>query len=352
MQMSEFRRPGLVPLQYKYNHTPYQPFDLSGIKVVDQTQVNTNSTTRVTLKSYTVPNNSAITKARIRLYVHINLYNGNWYLNINGTDVASGTQTSATKTLVVDQVFNVSAGQVIKVDGYTTVSGGYIYVDEVDIIYAGVILNSLTEVTLFSTTLTYTESGVDNQYVFAGDKVPTCYIKYHRKTTAAATLKFDVTTNNPAAADDGTAIQVVQIDGTHINTNNLAVALTGYVGASGDYILIVAVTMAVRHQYKHLDPWSPGWNENVFILYPNTLFYILAQKYSFFTLDGSSQALQISGIMSDGVTYYAYWYVSSANATGTTPDYNVVETGVSITMYGASIVAIITKLEISIAVAK
>jgi len=351
--MSEFRRPGLVPLQYKYNHSPFS-YNFLGNKVVDTAQVTTTSTSRVTLKTYTAPS-GALAYARIRIYGHSSsaTYAFNVFLNINGTDVWSGSTVSQTKVLLVDAFYSVGAGQTIKVDGYVSSSGVTGYIDEVDIIYGGALLSSTTEVTIHSTTLTWTESGVDNQYIFAGDKYITCGIIYNRKTTATATLKFDGNSTSPAAADDTTNTQFARIEGTHPpNSNNVSVALTGYVGASGDYILIVAVTMTVRHQLKHLDPWNATWYENVFIVYPNALFYILAIKYSFLTLNGIGQPLLIYGLMSDGSTYYNYWSVSSANVSGTTPDYNVVETATDIILDESDTVSIITKLEISIAVAK
>jgi hypothetical protein len=363
--MSEFRRPGLVPLQYKYNHTPYinKPSKESD---VDTTAVTTTSLTRVTLKTYTAASGSA--KGRIRVFAHTyasgsdtttqNVY---IWVNINGTDVTYYTNTDANwlnvtaKTLLIDWVGGIPSGATIKIDAQASVASGTFHgvsLDEVDIIYGVALLNSTTEVSLLTQTLSYTESGVDNLYIKAGDKVPTCYLRIHRKTTAAATLKFDGSTNSPAAANDGASVVTVQIDGTHLNTTPLNVTLSGYVGASGDYILIVSVQMAVRHTYKHLDNINPSWYENVYILYPNALFYIVAMKYSFFLLDGSSKTFSLLGASTDA-TYYTYWYTTSANISGTTPDYNVVENGgIDIPLTASDTVSILQKLEVSVAVAK
>jgi hypothetical protein len=209
-----------------------------------------NSTTRVTVKSYTFTSSAMTNKIRVRIYGYSNstAYTTHIYLNINGTDVASwsgGLSTSA--VLIIDYIGNLSpnTAYTIHVDGYISSSSGYFIITQVSIT-AGFGLTSTTSVSILSITLdsandVYTLNVTGNFVYKLGVR---WWVYGNRKTTANATIVSNLANEiqsipySPGAGDDGDNNAIIRL-----RTGDYATSFTisGYVGATGDVIIITGI---------------------------------------------------------------------------------------------------------------
>jgi hypothetical protein len=221
---------------------------IGGYYNADTTAVSTTSTTRVNLKTYTFTSSANTNKIRVRVYAYVSgaVSGSSIYLNINGTDVAGPvTVTETSATLKIDYIGNIpsSTSMTVKVDGVAE-SGYTLYVSKV-VIIAGLGLTSTTSVNILSITLdsandVYTLNVSGNFVYKVGIR---WWVKGNRKTTASASITSNLTNEkqgiySPSAGDDGDNNAFIQLrTGDYINS----FTISGYVGASGDVIIITGI---------------------------------------------------------------------------------------------------------------
>jgi hypothetical protein len=220
---------------------------IGGMRTADTTSASTTSTSRVTLKQYTITPTGLSNKMRIVVYGH--QYSGGTlyvYLNINGTDVVSTSTGSATPVVVIDYLMDVTPNTryTIKIDGYASPSGNTVYIDAVYII-VGLGLTSTTETTILTATLdpTYDTYAVDVAGNFTYKVGVRCWVVGNRKTTASAVIRTNLPnvvngySSLSAGNDYGNTVVLFVATGDYASS----FSVSGYVGASGDIIIVVEV---------------------------------------------------------------------------------------------------------------
>jgi hypothetical protein len=269
-----------------------------------------NSTTRVTVKSYTFTSSAMTNKIRVRIYGYSNstAYTTHIYLNINGTDVASwsgGLSTSA--VLIIDYIGNLSpnTAYTIHVDGYISSSSGYFIITQVSIT-AGFGLTSTTSVSILSITLdsandVYTLNVSGNFVYKVGIR---WWVKGNRKTTASASITSSLANEiqglySPSAGDDGDNNAFIQL-----RTGDYATSFTisGYVGASGDTIIITAIYCQIVLRGNNTDSLNIFSNWTILIK-ENGVSNGVSRHV---TIDGSSLGMRVYAITKNGaMTLYS-----------------------------------------------
>jgi hypothetical protein len=233
-----------------YFYSPLQTvFDSP--RISDTTQVSTISTTRVTLKTYSLTLPTGANTVRVLVYGYVSNYSafgGRVYVNIDGTDVASVTTISATtETVLIDYIGSITPGaHTINIDGMAE-APYQLFITRVYIITGiGLTSTTLTNLITFSVTYQLLRSG-DIRYS-PGVRV---FIWGNRKTTAPTTLQVgsSPTTgrNNLGAGNDNTVTEVFLAIVTGSVTlqeggeYRLNVTLRGAVGASGNTVIITRI---------------------------------------------------------------------------------------------------------------
>jgi len=221
---------------------------IGGYYNADTTAVSTTSTTRVNLKTYTFTSSANTNKIRVRVYAYVSgaVSGSSIYLNINGTDVVGPvTVTETSATLKIDYIGDIpsSTSMTVKVDGVAE-TGYTLYVSKV-VIIAGFGLTSTTSVSILSITLDSADVYTLNVNGNFNYSLKIFYwLKANRKTTANATITSTLTNDVagsdylPSAGDDGdNVVFLSNRKGDYASS----FTISGYVGASGDVIIIVGV---------------------------------------------------------------------------------------------------------------
>jgi len=259
----------------------------------DTTAVSTTSATRVNLKTYTFTSSAKTNKIRVRVYAYVSgaVSGSSIYLNINGTDVAGPvTVTETSATLKIDYIGDIpsSTSMTVKVDGVAE-SGYTLYVSKVYII-AGFGLTSTTSVNILSITLdpnndVYKLSVNGNFYYEIGLRY---WVKGNRKTTASATITSSLANEiqgsySPSASDDGDNNAFITV-----RTGDYASSFTisGYVGASGDVIIITGI-------YCQIVIRGYTYDRNIYIKEKGVMF-VSSRHVS---IDGASLGVNLSYYM-------------------------------------------------------
>jgi len=246
---------------------------IGGLYKVDTSTASTTSSTRVNLKSYTINANANMNKVRVRVYAQLNNAVTSYVIiNINGTDIASGSiSVSGTSVLVADGIADLTpnASNTIKIDGYTTDTTGAttLTITKV-IIIAGLSLTSTTPTTILTVNLdpnndVYTLKTFNNPNVVYRIGVR-WWIAGNRKTTAQASFSSNLANEiksisyNALAGDDGDNNAII-----FIATGDYATSFTisGNVGASGDIIIITGVYAQIVLRGNISDSYNTfsGW---------------------------------------------------------------------------------------------
>ena len=287
---------------------------------VDTTQVSTNSTTRVNLKSYTINAGAKINKARIRVYGYTSASvvpdaTATVYVNVNGTDVASKSFTGGTSTSLVLDVFadlTSNASNTVKIDGYINSSSYTLYITKVVIIY-GFSISSTTSTTILTVNLdpnndVYTLKVSGNFVYKIGIR---WWIVGNRKTSAQAVFNSNLAneiksnTYNAKAGDDGDNSNVLFF----IATGDYATSFTisGNVGASGDVIIITGVYAQIVLRGNNVDSYNTFGYWEILIKEKG----LMTASSRHVTIDGSSISSQFYIITSNG---YQKVYESSSGS--------------------------------------
>jgi hypothetical protein len=288
---------------------------IGGYYNADTTAVNTTSTTRVNLKTYTFTASAKTNKVRIRVYAYVSgaVSGSTIYLNINGTDVVPATVTATASTLYIDYIGDLTpnTSYTVKVDGVAE-SGYTLYVDKVYII-AGFGLTSTTSVSILTITLdtTYTDSyilKVNGNFVYRlGVR---WWVKGNRKTTASAsfssTLANEIQSNkyNAGADDDGDNNAFVVIRTGDYPGDNGGFTISGNVGATGDTIIITGIYCQVVLRGNLAD--SLNMFQYWFLIIKEKGFASWSQEL--LSIDGNIYANEVKIITKNG---YKLLYLSS-----------------------------------------
>jgi hypothetical protein len=266
---------------------------IGGIYNNDTTQVTTTSTTRVNLKSYTWTVSAYVNKVRIRVYGYGNGGGTTWFVSVNGTDVTPSNGVATTNTsnaLVVDVIasLNPSASNTINVDGAVSTSGYTLYLTQV-IIIAGFGLTSTTSVSILSITLdsandVYTLNVSGNFVYKVGIR---WWVKGNRKTTASASITSSLANEiqgsySPSAGDDGDNNALITV-----RTGDYATSfsISGYVGATGDTIIITAIYCQIILRANNADSLST-WKYWELLIEEKGIMSVVSRHV---TIDASSQ---------------------------------------------------------------
>jgi hypothetical protein len=235
-----------------YFYSPLQTI-FDSPRVSDTTAVSTTSTTRVTLKTYTLSIPSGANMVRVIVYGYVSSYStygGSVYVNIDGTDVASTTFiTNTAETILIDYIGSISPGtRTIRVDG--AVESGYtLYITKV-FIATGIGLTSITPTIIATLTLTYQLLRQGDIRYSPGVRV---FVFGNRKTTAPLTLGIPEATgiavgrNNLGAGNDNDKAETILAILTGSITLQeggeftVSATLRGNVGASGDVVIITRI---------------------------------------------------------------------------------------------------------------
>jgi len=147
------------PKAYFYFYSPLQTV-FSSPTVSDTTAVSTTSTTRVTLKTYSLTLPSGANRIRVLVYGYRDVLTGRVYLNIDGVDVASVDVTVGSETLLIDYIGSITPGShTIKVDA-VNVTSNTLYVTKVYIATGiGLTSTTLSDLRTFSVTYQLLRSG-------------------------------------------------------------------------------------------------------------------------------------------------------------------------------------------------
>jgi hypothetical protein len=234
------------PKAYFYFYSPLQTV-FSSPTVSDTTSVSTTSTTRVTLKTYSLTLPSGANRIRVLVYGYRDVLTGRIYLNIDDVDVATVDVTVSSETLLIDYIGSITPGShTVKVDG-VNVTSTTLYVTKVYIATGiGLTSTTLTDLIAFSVTYQLVRSG-DIRYS-PGVRV---FVWGNRKTTATTTLQVEssstVGRNQLGAGNDNTTPEVFLAIITGSVTLQeggeftVSAALRGNVGASGDIVIITRI---------------------------------------------------------------------------------------------------------------
>jgi hypothetical protein len=239
------------PKAYFYFYSPLQTI-FDSPRVSDTTAVSTTSTTRVTLKTYTLSTPSGANKIRVVVWGYNSgpSATGNLYLNINGVDVASNTGIgNTTEAVLIDYIGDITAGSLtIRIDGFES-SGQTLTVSKV-FIATGIELTSTTPTTIATFTLTYQLLRQGDIRYSPGIRV---FVFGNRKTTAPLTLTIPEATgitvgrNNLGAGNDNdkaeTILAILTGSVTFQEGGEFTVSATlrGAVGATGDTVIITRI---------------------------------------------------------------------------------------------------------------
>jgi len=277
---------------------------IGGGAITDTTQVSTNSTTRVNLKSYTINAGAKVNKVRIRIYGYTSAAVlpdalATVYVNVNGTDVASRSFAGGTADYLILDVYadlTPNASNTINIDGYINSSSYTFYITKVVIIY-GFGLTSTTLTTILTVNLdpnndVYTLKTFGNPNIIFKVGVR-WWIKGNRKTTAQASFGSDLANEiksidyNARAGDDGDNNTIL-----FVATGDYATSFTisGNVGVSGDVIIITGVYAQIVLRANIADSYNNfgGWN----ILIREKGLMAIASRHV--TIDGSLQGAGLS----------------------------------------------------------
>jgi hypothetical protein len=234
------------PKAYFYFYSPLQTvFDSP--RVSDTAQVSTTSTTRVTLKTYSLTLPSGANRIRVLVYGYVDQLTGRVYLNIDGVDVASVDVSVYSETLLIDYIGSITPGsRTIKVDA-ERVTNITTYITRVYIATGiGLTTTTLTDLITFSVTYQLVRSG-DIRYS-PGIRV---FVWGNRRTTSTARFEVgsgSVTGRNQLGAgnDNATAETLLAIITGSVTLQeggefNVDVTLRGAVGASGNTVIVTRI---------------------------------------------------------------------------------------------------------------
>ena len=245
-----------------YFYSPLQTI-FDSPRVSDTATVSTTSTTRVTLKTYTLSIPTSANMVRVIVYGYVSSYStygGSVYVNIDGTDVASVTLiTNTAETILIDYIGSISPGtRTIRVDG--AAEPGYtLYITKV-FIATGIGLTSTTPTTIRSFTVTYQLLRQGDIRYSPGIRV---FVWGNRKTTAPLTLTIpeatDITVgrnNLEAGNDNGKAETILAILTGSVTLQEggeftVSATLRGNVGASGDIVIITRILARAQLRREH-----------------------------------------------------------------------------------------------------
>jgi hypothetical protein len=221
---------------------------VGGYTTRDTTSASTTSTTRVTLKTYTFSVSGVTNKIRVRSMgaTGNGIATGTFILVIDGVDKATFQTISSTTVLLWDYIGDITTGShTVRVDGYAG-SGDSIFTNDNFIVAGyGIVNTSANPQTILTITSDSYELYVDGAFKY---KVG-CrwYATGNRKTTATASIYSNLAnetlgTNNLGANDD-----TVNIVNLLFRTGDYASSFTvsGYVGASGDVIIVTGIYLQV-----------------------------------------------------------------------------------------------------------
>jgi len=277
--------------------------DFVGGRVIQDTTTSSASVAggRTTVKSYSFTTGANATRMRVRVYGYLNFTtSATVYINLNGTDVYSKEITNTTEQLIIDTFISLSASTSYRmnIDFYnpTSATSYTLYITKV-FVFIGYPLTSTTETTIASiaqrTDLYVTVNNINVKY-----GVGVRYsIRYHRKTTATATLKIGATTLSIASADDGDTFQA-----TRDTMSAGDVTVSGCVGASGDIIIII--NLFVQYVLRGNQADSRGVSSSWCVVVQEA-GHVTAFVW-FVTLDGASRTMYVYNITLNGTeTMYA-----------------------------------------------
>jgi len=287
--------------------------------------VNPN-TTRATLKTYTFTASAYSNKIRVRVYGYITGGSAYVYLNINGTDVASATVSNTSEALLIDYIGNISPSSsiTIKIDvNAESVLAYTLYITKVYII-AGFGLDSTTAKTIITITL---DTANTDKYILRvnGNFVYRLGVRWwisgNRKTSTASTIYSSLANEiqgyySPSASDDGDNISnFLTIRTGDYPGDNASFTISGYVGASGDVVIITGIYLQVvlrGNITDSLNNWS-GWSllikEKGLVYWTQELLSIDGGSYAnliyLITLNGYKQ-IYGSGTGTDVVSTWSF----------------------------------------------
>ena len=291
---------GMAKAKYFMFNARYR--DFVGGRVIQDTSISSASVAagRATVKSYSFTTGANATTMRIRVYGYLNVTTvATVYINLNGTDVYSATINNNTEQLIIDIFININASTyyAMRIDFYNTSTISYtLYITKV-YVFIGYPLTSTAETTIASIARS-TDLQIAVSYINVKYEVGVrYYIVYHRKTTATATLRVGATTLTIVSADDRDTYQITR------STMPVADAVTvsGYVGASGDIIIITNLFVLYVLRGNQAD------SKNVFnswcVVVQEAGYIIAIVRYV--TLDGLSRSMNVYNITLNG-TELAY----------------------------------------------
>jgi len=270
---------------------------VGGVIINDTTgvTVTVSASGRATFKTYSFTTSQLSTKARVRVYGYaVASYSATLYINLNNTDVYSRAFTLPTSnSLLCDAYIDVAASTsyTLKID--IANNGSYnldITVTRV-YIYVGCPLSSTTETAITSITQS-------NEYNVAVKGMNVSYeigfrfrARYNRKTTATAMLKVGTSIYSISSADDGDSLQDL-----YSTTAGGDVTISGYVGASGDIIIIV--NLYVQYVMRGNQRDSKGVSTSWCIVVKETGYVIATVR--FVTFDNVSRAMSVYNVTMNG----------------------------------------------------
>jgi hypothetical protein len=245
-----------------YFYSPLQTvFDSP--RVSDTTSAGTNSTTRVTIKSYNLTLPSGANRIRVVVWGWTGGAGGGpggtFILNIDGVDVASRTLISGSETIIIDYNGPITPGsRTVRVDGYAVDPGAGIMVTRVYIATGvGVTSTTLTDLITFTVAYQLVRSG-DIRYS-PGVRL---FIYGNRRTTAPATLQVGTSPttgrnqlgagNDNATAEVFLAIVTGSVTLQEGGEFSVSATLRGRVGASGDVIIITRILARAQFRSGYL----------------------------------------------------------------------------------------------------
>jgi hypothetical protein len=221
--------------------------------VSDTTSVSTTSTTRVTLKAYTLSLPTGVNTIRVLVYGYVssyNLYGGRVYVNIDGVDVEERFSIGATEeTLLIDYIGRITPGShTIRIDVMAEPTRT-LYITRV-FIATGIGLTSTMQTNIISFTVTYQLLRQGNIRYSPGVRV---FVFGNRKTTAPMTLTIPEATsvtigrNNLGAGNDNDKAETIlailtgSIAFQEGGEYTISASLRGAVGASGDVVIVTRI---------------------------------------------------------------------------------------------------------------
>jgi hypothetical protein len=229
-----------------YFYSPLQTV-FSSPTVSDTTLARSSSSTRVTVKSYSLTVPQGANTIRVIVVGNVTRDSGTVWVNINGVDVVSRTVTETTPTRLIDYIGNISPGSLTVMIDASYSGTGEIQIANVFITTGvGVTSTTLSDLITFSVTYQLLRSG-DIRYS-PGVRL---FIYGNRKTTAPTTLQVGssplVGRNQLGAGNDNTVPEVFLAIVTGSVTLQeggeftVSATLRGGVGATGDIVIITRI---------------------------------------------------------------------------------------------------------------